>query len=284
MSNEVLCFSHSTPLKRGTGCLLAGLLSAILSVAIAQTSEPPTSQSVELAPAIRDEVMKVVSKSEPPALLRVVRGEIESGSTKPKAERYFERLENGLWGVTLLIPVRGVIVRRMLTLNGIIDLATATQIAREIDVPSLVPVGKYFLSFSITKDLKTSGITNTTALSGDLGTLVSPTAGAKFSFEHAWDAQATTTTTGLFGGTRTSNISIALKQICTVEKEAEATELHSKLKGKYLLVACNGEFQNGKSVSKQFAFVRDSGLYLLLSSTIDGNKDTYTITDVEYAK
>lgn len=264
-----------------------GLLLASASVAaLAQTQEAqsPQQQSVELTLAIRDEVSKVALKKAPTAVLRRIRGEIESGSSKPRAERYFERLDNGLWGVTLLIPVRGVIVRRMLTLQGIIDLATVSQIAREIDVPGLVPIGKIFLSYSVTKDLRANGTTNSTALSGDLATLVSPSLGAKFSFEHAWDAQSIVTTTGLFGGTRTSNTSLTLKQSCVSQKEGDATELHPKLKGRYLQVECEGEFLNGANVSRRYAYLTDSGLYVLLSSTIGGNKDTYTITDVEYAR
>ncbi len=245
---------------------------------------PSASAPVELSAGIRDQVAKVIPKTEPAAPLRLIRGVVESGGAKPAAERHFELLDSGLWGVTLVITVRGAIIRRSLTLQGLLPLATVSEIAREYDSASLVPIGKIFLSFSVTKDLKANGSTNTTALSGGLEQMVVPTMGSKFSFEQAWDAQTSVTTSGLFGGTRTSNLNLGLKQTCTAEKEGDAASLHGKLRGKYLLVNCEGALSNGSARSDQYAFLPDSGIYILLSTATDGRADKYTITDVEYAK
>jgi len=247
-------------------------------------SEKPTAGVIELPDVVRDQISKLVPKTPPAAPLRTIRGVVESGSSKPRAERHFERIENGLWGVTLVITVRGAIVRRALTLQGLMQLATVTEIDREYDSAALIPVGKYFVSFSVVKGLRANGSTNTTAVSGDLETLVSPSEGSKFSFDQAWDAQSTTTTTGLFGGTRTSNLSLSLKQSCVVEKELDASSLHPKLRGKYLPVICEGPLSNGSTRTDQYAFLRDSNLYVLLSTGTDGRADKYTISDVEYAK
>ncbi len=249
----------------------------------ANAQSPVSSGSVELPAGIRDQIAKVTPKTAPSAPLRLIRGVVESGSAKPAAERHFERLENGLWGVTLVITVRGAIIRRSLTLQGLVPLATVTEIAREYDSTSLVPIGKIFLSYSVTKDLKANGSTNTTALSGDLEQMVVPAMGSKFSVEHSWDAQTSVTTSGLFGGTRTSNRSLSLKQTCTAKKEGDAASLHGQLRGKYLLVSCEGTLNNGSTRSEQYAFLPDSGLYVLLSTATDGHEDKYTITEVEYA-
>lgn len=243
---------------------------------------PGTSGSVELSTGIRDQIGKVIPKTAPSAPLRLIRGVVESGGAKPASERHFERLENGLWGVTLIITVRGAIIRRSLTLQGLVPLATVTEIAREYDYAASVPIGKIFLPYSVTKDLKASGSTNTTALSGDLEQMVVPATGSQFSFEHSWDAQTSVTTSGLFGGTRTSNLRLSLKQTCTTEKEGDAASLHGKLRGKYLLVSCEGALNNGSTRSDQYAFLPDSGLYVLLSTSTNGHVDKYTIVDVEY--
>lgn len=248
------------------------------------TSGSSATGAIELPVAVRDQISKMVPKASPAAPLRIIRGVVESGPSKPRAERHFERLENGFWGVTLVITVRGAIIRRALTLQGLIQLATVTEIDREYDSAALIPVGKYFVSFSVVKGLKTSGSTNTTSVSGDLETLVSPNEGSKFSFDQAWDAQSTTTTTGLFGGTRTSNLSLSLKQNCVVEKQLDASSLHPKLRGKYLPVICEGPLSNGSTRTDHYAFLPDSNLYVLLSTGTDGRADKYIISDVEYAK
>ncbi len=250
----------------------------------ADSQSPNINATVELSASIRDQLTKVIPKTEPNAPLRLIRGVIESGGAKPAAERHFERLDSGLWGVTLVVTVRGAVIRRTLTLQGLLPLASVSEIAREYDSASLVPIGKVFLSYSVTKDLKANGGTNTTALSGNLEQMVVPIVGSPFSFEHAWDAQTSVTTSGLFGGTRTSNLSLSLKQTCTTEKEGDAASLHGRLRGKYLLVNCEGTLSNGSTRSDQYAFLSDSAIYILLSTATDGRADKYTITDVEYAK
>ena len=183
-----------------------------------------------------------------------------------------------------MVTVRGAIIRRALTLQGLVPLATVTEIAREYDASSVVPLGKSFFSYSVTRDLKANGTTNSTALSGDLAQLVAPAVGSRFSFEQSWDAQSMVTTSGLFGGTKTSTSSFTLKQTCAVEEERDAAVLHRNFQGKYMPVNCEGKLSNGALRIDQYAFLVDSAVYLLLSSATNGNVDKYTIADVEYFK
>jgi hypothetical protein len=264
--------------------LLTTAIAALSVVNGAHGQSSDSSDKVEVPAIIRERIADVTPKSVPTVVLRRVRGVVESGGAKPSAERYFERLDNGLWGTTLVITVRGAIIRRALTLQGLVPLATVTEIAREYDASSVVPLGKSFFSYSVTRDLKANGTTNSTALSGDLAQLVAPSVGSKFSFEQSWDAQSVVTTSGLFGGTKTSTSSFTLMQTCTVEAERDATVLHGNFQGKYLPVNCEGKLSNGSTRTDQYAFLVSSAVYLLLSTATNGNVDKYTIADVEYLK
>ncbi|MES2974713.1 MAG: hypothetical protein V4757_13945 [Pseudomonadota bacterium] len=263
---------------------LAAMTLCLCLFETAHGQSPISTNVVEVPAGIRDRIAEILPKAEPANALRRIRGVVESGDAKPVAERYFERLDNGLWGTTLVITVRGAIIRRALTLQGMIPLATVTEIAREFDASSVVPLGKNFFSYSVTRDLKANGSTNITALSGELAQLVAPASGTKFSFEHAWEAQSVVTTSGLFGGTRVSNVSLGLKQACAVENERDASTLHANFRGKFLPVSCEGKLSNGSTRIDQYAFVVDGGMYILLSTTTDGRLEKYTISDVEYVK
>jgi hypothetical protein len=259
----------------------AGVLLTV-NVASLYAQAPAAPANVELLAPIRETVSAVTPKAMPAAPLRLIRGHVASGGARPPADRYYERLDNGLWGVTLVITVRGAVIRRQLTLQGMLPLATVSEIDRDYDVNSFVPFGPSIVAFGVTKNLKANGSTNTTSLSGDLERLVAPAQGTAFSFEHAWEANVTTP--GVFGGTRSTSLSLGLQQKCVAEKEGEANTLHEKLRGKFLLVRCEGKLNNGSARSDEFAYLPESGVYVLLGSSTNGNTDRYTIADVEYVK
>lgn len=169
-------------------------------------------------------------------------------------------------------------------LQGLVPLATVTEVAVELDTTSVVPIGKVFLPFGIKSSIKSGGNTSVNQLSGELEKMTAPTPGVKFPVDYAWDANVVSTTSGLFGGTKASSFSFSVKQICTADKESEASTLHARLQGKYRKVTCDGTLSNGATRSEEYAFLVDSDLYLLLSTTTNGRTDRYTIAEVEYAK
>jgi hypothetical protein len=234
--------------------------------------------TVEVPAAIREQVGKAVSNTSPPALLRRLVGNVQSGSSNTPVERFFERLDSGLWGVTTAYLVRGALVRNTLTLQGLVELNAVATVDRDFNIDSIIPIGKLFVSYGVNKNLKANGAIAITSLSGDLEVLSSPAAGTKFSYARTATGQNTVTTTGVFGGTRTNTLNITAKADCSAGPEAEASNLHAQLRGKYLPVKCEGEL-NGSARIDEYAYLIDSRLYVVLSS---GN-EKFSIDKVEYA-
>ncbi len=262
----------------GAVALLWGTLAA------AQTPAETPEQAVVLSPAIQAQVSALAPKTVPTALLRSVKGVVESGSSTSQAVRYFERLDNGLWSSTLELGTKKGIVRKSLMLQGIVPLATVTEIAVELDTTSVVPIGKVFLPFGIKSSVKSGGSTSVNQLSGELEKMMAPAAGVKFPLDYGWDGRVVSTTSGLFGGTKASSLSLSVKQVCTADNELEASTLNPRLLGKYRKVTCDGALSSGATRSEEYAYLVDSDLYVLLSSTINGRTDRYTIAEVEYAR
>lgn len=237
-----------------------------------------TATAVEVPAAIREQVGKVASKISPSVRLRRVSGNVQSGSSNTPVERFFERLDSGLWGVTTAYLVRGALVRSTLTLQGLVELTAVATVDRDFNIDSIIPIGKLFVPYGTNKNLKASGAIAITSLSGDLAVLSAPTAGSKFSYVRTATGQNTVATTGLFGGTRTHTLNISAKADCSAGPETEASMLHTQLRGKYLPVKCEGEL-NGSARIDEYAYLLDSGLYVALSS---GN-EKFSIEKVEYA-
>lgn len=233
--------------------------------------------TVDLPAAIREQLTQVVSAQPPQSLLRHVSGNLQSGSGTARVERYFERLDSGLWGISTAILVRGALIRNTLTLQGLVELTATTTIDRDFKADSIIPIGKLFVPYGINKNIKANGVITIASLSGDLNSLSAPVAGGKFSYIRTAIGQNTITTTGVFGGTRTHTLNVTAKANCSAGPEADASTLHAQLRGKYLPVKCEGE-TNGSTRSEEYAYLIDSKLYVLLSS----GSDKFSIDTVEY--
>ncbi len=258
----------------------ACFVSANIPLVNAQTS---SGSGVELLKSVGDIAMKVVSADEAPAQLKVLRGSIDGGPSDARWERHFQRLENGLWGLTVVSSGRVTSIRRWITLEGIVSLAGVGEIATQYDNTMLLPIGRSFVPFTTAKEVRAGGSQNTTALSGNLEGLIRPTLGAKTSYEQTYDSVSLITTTGLFGSSKTISKTYILRQTCTTENEEPASSLHPKLRGSYLLVSCDGGLDNGSTRSERFAYLRDSKLFVLLQTSTNGNGEKYKISEVEYA-
>jgi hypothetical protein len=233
--------------------------------------------TVDLPAAIREQLSKVVSAQPPQSPLRHISGNLQGGSGTARVERYFERLDSGLWGISTAILVRGALIRNTLTLQGLVELTATTTIDRDFKADVVIPVGKLFLPYGINKNIKANAVITIASLAGDLDSVSAPAAGGKFSYMRTATGQNTITTTGVFGGTRTHTLNVTAKADCSAGPEADASSLHAQLRGKYLPVKCEGDI-NGSTRIEEYAYLIDSKLYLLLSS----GSDKFSIDGVEY--
>lgn len=233
--------------------------------------------TVEIPPEIRQQIDKVIPRQAPVTVLRRLSGKIDSGGTHTAVERVFERADSGLWGVTTAMIVRGALVRSVLSLQGIVELSATAAVDRDFKLDSVLPVGKTFVPYGVSRNVKANASMAVTSLSGDLEALTAPTAGGKFHYARSSAGQNTVTTTGLFGGTKTMPISVTAKAHCSAGSEADASAVHPALRGRYLPVTCDVEF-NGSSRTEEYAYLVDSALYVLLAA--GGEK--YTVERVEY--
>jgi hypothetical protein len=263
--------------ERLTGRFLMALLVANLLFGGKALAEGVTT-TVEVPAAIRAQLDKLVSAQSPSPVLRRISGSVQTGSGSSPVERFFERLDSGLWGVTTAIMVRGALVRNALTLHGLVELTATSTIDRDFKIDAIIPIGKLFVPYGQNKNLKANGVIAITSLGGDLDALSAPAAGGKFSYSRSAIGQNTVTTTGMFGGTRTHKLEVEFKADCSAGPEADASSLNSQLRGKYLPVKCEGK-TNGSARADEFIYLVDSKLYVLLSS---GN-DKFNIEKVEYA-
>jgi len=247
-----------------------------VSVALAQSSAPESKSvapNVELSAAVRQELEKLALSNIPIAPLKTVRFSVESGSTSQRLDFFYERLDSGLWGVAQLTNTgRGGVVQRQLSLEGLVLLGGTLEASSEIELPIFIP-GTRFLPFgAVKKTIQTNAVYQTESIAGDLATLTSPVAGAKFSYELSFQTRA---------GSRTVNNEV--KASCSVENGADASALNPKLRGSYLPVTCE-ESRNGQASTRQYAYLVDSRLYVVTAILSGANKGVYKFSEVEYAE
>lgn len=91
------------------------------------TAQSTPGSGVEISKSVGEIAMKAAPTGEPPAQLKLLRGTIDGGSSDARWERHFQRLENGLWGVTVVSSGRVTSIRRWITLQGIVTTAGARR-------------------------------------------------------------------------------------------------------------------------------------------------------------
>ena len=253
--------------------LSLGILAATLAVA----SPPVSAQAVITLPtAVQEELRKLPQADAPAAPLRRIQFDISTGS---KSEKTYERLDNGLWGVTERLPRRGdTAIARAVTLLGIVELTSAMDVVSETTLA--LPAGKGFVPYGVTTTSQTSLSRNTKSLTGDLQALMKPEPNARVSYVHATEGLLT-----ISGGLRkmTKALNYETDITCSVAAAAESKSLHPALKGAYLPVTCDAKERGGSASTRTFAYLADSGIYVLLELTTGSRRETYKISGVEYA-
>ena len=233
---------------------------------------------VELPSAVREELSKLPKRDAVRMQLRSLKIDIDTGSETAKAERIFYPLENGLTGIMEVLPSRNS-QAQSLSLHGLIDLVWMMEMVTSSESVVPIPIGKVFVPFGINRSTKTSVLRKTSSLSGDLKSLNSPSPEMRFSYQQNIDAELTSK--GLLS--LSTNFRSETTVTCNVQGAVDAKTLHPKFQGAYLPVSCEGKDPKGPLIVREFAYLVDSQVYLLLSLSGGDQKEKYKITDVEYS-
>jgi hypothetical protein len=242
--------------------LTVGLNALMTSGPTLAQSAPSASQSpggdIELSAAVRQALGNLTF---PKVSERLKSIKVGSGVLT-----YYERLENGLWGVTqVATDSRGNFIQRQVTLSGLIALGgtlqavTTSELATFFRVPIFLgPVTRAYNGTSQSDNLK-----------GDLATLTNPAPGSQFSYELSMQ---------IHNGSKTSNREI--RAFCAAGTSASAATLHPKLRGSFLPVTCE-QVRDGAASTIKYAYLIESGLYVATSASYGRD---IVFADVEYAE
>jgi hypothetical protein len=268
--------------------LAAALFLGVGAPAWSQAEKPPAQTpgpaGVELRPGILESVAGVPQPEPPKSTIRLIRSQVKAPNLDVPAERHYEKLESNIWAVTELMGKKLSGYRRSLAWHGIVDLASTIEFGGPVRTGGVIPLGKLFIPFSSERSFSSQGFLNATSVTGDLAILALPRPGAVFSFEQKLEGRNTVTFTGFFGGPRTTDLKADRKNRCVVGEEADAATVSVHLRGRYLPVTCEGKDEvSNTSVTRKWAYLLDSNLYIVLSTVTAGGTETHEITAVEYA-
>ena len=272
--------------RPGASIALFALCGIVLVGQVNAQSEAPSGQSataagsLELPIDIRRQLASLPHGENPAAPLAVLKFDLVTGRSTRSSQSRYERLDSGLLGVSTLLGGKGAILSRVLTLKGMVELASTTESTIEIELSNTVAVGKMFFPYSIHRTLRTSSVRNTTVLSGDLAALIQPQAGTRFSYAHSWENEYSSSAAFSSKKVVTNTFNVT----CGVANPADVSTLHQQLRGKYLRVVCEGTNREGETFTNEFAYLLDSQIYLRLAASNKLGQTKYTLTGVEYVR
>ena len=201
-------------------------------------------------------------------------------SKSSETETWYEPLGQGLWGaITVLRRVDGAGVQQHLTVCGMFDaISTSTRKVSQ-ELTASMPIAKVFVPFTIKTDMAVDSSAKLTKLVVDPTTICLPAPGAAFAFQTS-TARQLRASPSVDSAPRTFTVGIA--EQCKASERLPASSLAADLRGDYLDIICAGATDSGHATTKRFAFLLDSGIYLLLEEKTEAGEGKYTILSVEY--
>jgi hypothetical protein len=260
-------------------CLLCVFCASTHAAQESSAQTQRAADSLVLPAEIRATLAALPQDSNPAPLLTRVRSGYTAASETRSSDAHYQRLGDGLVGITTILSGKDAILTRVLTLAGLIELVSTSESAVEINTNLTLPIGRAFLPFEIRQTSHASSVRNTTGLSGDLASLVYPKPGTSFSYVQKWNAQVTSST-GAFSSKKT--VAGEFKVSCVAKESLDAAMLHEGFKGKYLPVTCTGSNQQGAIFTDEFAYLLDSQIYLRLSGSNKFGRTEYKFSGAEY--
>jgi len=175
--------------------------------------------------------------------------------------------DSGLWGV---LSVGGFTSgaatgsTQSLSLCGLVPLLGVGGSTTRSEVLLSLPIGRFFVPFGFRSSIDINRQFRVKEFKTDYQGICSPIPGDKFAYQIENEVQFKTS--GLFG--RTGVGSAIVDVSCLVAANpVSATELSPSFKGEYLMVTCESVAKAGQKGKVVYAFLRDLGLYLMLSET-----------------
>lgn len=266
----------------GKGLPWVAAVCVMFPLASKVAAQDKAAESTALLTPAAEAARKYAGTQPPKDRLRRVQLRAAGAMAQITVDMFLERLADGLWGTTTVSNLSiGPVIERKQSLEGLLDLAVAMELNGKSQAAGVIPIGKgVFLPFAFQGSQQTASTVRTLALSGDLQAIGAPVPGATFAYEQLREIQ-TASRSGMLSLGSASATQARLVQACTVGDAAPATQLHPGLRGEYLPVKCTGTAAE-RSLSRDYAYLRDAGVYLQLRNDSAGSVEQRTITAVEY--
>ena len=179
----------------------------------------------------------------------------------------YKRQESGLWAVVSTAALGGSSgSARSLSLCGLVALLSATASKTSFDQMISIPSEKIFFYFSIRHSIDWGRRLRVMSFEASANNICAPAPGAEFSYRVGTELEVKTS--GLLGVTKVAR---GLDDFsCKVSAESRpANEIFPSLRGDALLTSCERIGKSGAKAKLGYAFLRDAGIYLLLSEDTD---------------
>ena len=268
---------HSINYRFSSLLLLCTVAGAISTIALAGDDEP-----LAVDASIRNAVGQVEASLPKSPLKRAqFKMELPLRPNAPNTEidSLYEPLGNGLWGVmsTLRRP-NGTGAQQLVTVCGMFDALAATSTNLSTNLTGIMPIGKIFVPFGMKKSFAADSLARITKFDVDPVALCQPVAGSSFDYAVQTEVQYTVSP-GPTASPKTTVVT--LKGQCEASQRMPAIGLLGGLRGDYIEVTCSGSNDAGRPLSRKFAYLVDSALYLLLETKSDANSFKYTLLNVD---
>jgi len=179
----------------------------------------------------------------------------------------YKRQGSGLWAVVSTAALGSSSgSAQSLSLCGLVTLLSATVSKTSFDQMISIPSEKIFFYFSIRHSIDWGRRLRVMSFEASANNICAPAPGAEFSYRVGTELEVKTS--GLLGVTRVAK---GLDDFsCKVSAESRpANEIFPPLRGDALLTSCERIGKSGAKAKLEYAFLRDAGIYLLLSEGTD---------------
>lgn len=190
--------------------------------------------------------------------------------------------DNGLWAIAVVgTSSTGSGASLKLSLCGLVTLIQTAAGTSSWETPSVVPFKKLFLPFGIRSTLDTNIRIRLKSFETSAKNICAPTSGSQFTYR--MDTERQLKTSGPFGGGKVVNHTYDVH--CSVGRELKpASEISSSLRGGALPVVCESTAGTGEKIASEYAFLQESGLYVMLTESTDIQTSRVAYKDVQYTE
>ena len=178
----------------------------------------------------------------------------------------YARQDSGLWAVLssgTFTSGAGGGTMQSLSLCGLVTLVSTMSATTYNDLTAAIPIGKIFVPFGMRSSIDQSRRQRVTNLETDAN-VCAPAPSTDFSYRT--ETEVLSSTSGLL---RLSNSTKRDEHFaCKVNAESiPASKIFPSLRGDSLRVTCERTAGWGGKITREYAFLKDAALYVLLSET-----------------